>query len=43
VKIDHELTKKQHLTGYYYFEQHQPGENLLQGFSLAGREPAGVW
>jgi len=22
VKIDHELTKKQHLTGYYYFEQH---------------------
>ena len=22
VKADHELTKKQHLTGYYYFEQH---------------------
>jgi hypothetical protein len=22
VKMDHELTKKQHLTGYYYFEQH---------------------
>ncbi len=22
VKIDHELTKKQHLTGYYYFTQH---------------------
>jgi hypothetical protein len=22
VKVDHELTKKQHLTGYYYFEQH---------------------
>jgi len=22
VKMDHELTKNQHLTGYYYFEQH---------------------
>ena len=22
IKMDHELTKKQHLTGYYYFEQH---------------------
>ncbi len=22
VKIDHELTKNQHLTGYYYFDQH---------------------
>jgi hypothetical protein len=35
-KIDHELTKKQHLTGYYYFEQHHL-EKPLPGFSLAAR------
>ena len=41
VKIDHELTKNQHLTGYYYFDQHylakpfarfQAGGATLPGF-----------
>jgi len=41
VKIDHELTKNQHLTGYYYFDQHylakpfarfQSGGATLPGF-----------
>jgi hypothetical protein len=41
VKIDHELTKSQHLTGYYYFDQHylakpfarfQSGGATLPGF-----------
>ena len=41
VKVDHELTKNQHLTGYYYFDQHylakpfarfQAGGATLPGF-----------
>ncbi|HET8966335.1 MAG TPA: hypothetical protein VFN20_08975, partial [Candidatus Acidoferrum sp.] len=41
VKVDHELTKNQHLTGYYYFDQHylakpfarfQAGGASLPGF-----------